>query len=134
MQTKIYAYLALLAGTLILSSCDPGHQGNAYLENRSAYELELKFSTYGQQRDTTILIPANTKVDLYKFGGLGAGNNFDCCPCEFKSITLGPTDPAKSLIKNITASENWSLSNPNERRFQNKNISCAFIVTASDIE
>lgn len=134
MRTTIISYLTFLIGLMVFSSCDPGHIGNAYIDNQSATELKLVFNSNSPHYDTTIFIQPETRVDFLRFGGLGAGNKFDCCLCEFNSIILLPTDTSKHLTKPITDKNNWVMTNPNDNRFQNKRISCEFIVTQSDIQ
>jgi len=133
-NTLLITCLALLIGLSILSSCDPAHNGNSYINNQSTFELRLDFKSYSPLHDTTILIQPNTTLNFFKLGGLGAGKDYDCCPCDFETITLQPTDTSKSMIKNINDQNNWILTNPNKRKYSNKEIDCEFVVTQSDIQ
>lgn len=123
--------LIIIVTTLTLTGCDPGHNGKSFIRNESSYTLQLKFKN--DLKDTLILIQPNTFVDFYKFGGLGSGRDYDCCPCEFATISLQPTDTSKIMTKNITDQNNWTMTNPNKRRNSNKEIDCEFTVSQSDI-
>jgi len=132
MQTMKISYLVLFTGILMLMSCDPGHSGNSYINTQSSYELRLNYNSH--YSDTTMFIQPNSLVVFYRFGNIGAGNEYDCCPCEFQTITLQPTDTSKHLIKVITNTNNWIMINPNTKRFDNKDITCEFFITQSDIQ
>lgn len=132
MHKKIISFCSFFAGFLIFTSCDPGHIGNSYIHNQSSYELRLTY--HSNSIDTSSLIQPDATVDFYQFGGIGAGVDFDCCPCEFETITLQPTDTSKHLLKAITNTANWTLTNENKKRFDNKSISCEFQVAQSDIQ
>jgi hypothetical protein len=45
-----------------------------------------------------------------------------------------PMDTTKTLTKSITNRNNWILTNPNKKRFSNKDIDCEFEVKESDIQ
>jgi hypothetical protein len=132
MKTANYFFLTAFLITIVFNSCDPAHNGTSYIRNESSYALLLKFNNY--DRDSTLLIQPHSLVDFYNLGGLGAGKGYNCCPCDFKTISLQPTDTTKRMIKNITDSDQWILTNPNRNRFQNKEIECEFSVTQSDIQ
>ncbi len=124
--------LILALGILLsMYACDPGHHGIATIDNATTYTLKLKYTQSG--RDTTIFINPNTILNLGQFGGIGTGNGFHCCPCEWNQIQLEAVDTGKHITKAITDEANWGLNNPNHRNFSNKNITCEFILTANDI-
>jgi hypothetical protein len=118
----------------LLSSfgCDPGHVGKSFINNRSLFPLSLQYKSY--YNDTVLLIQPNSLVEIFSFGGLGSGRDYDCCPCEFPTITLRPTDTSKTLVKSIADKSAWTLNNPNRRRFSNKVITCEFIIGDTDIK
>jgi hypothetical protein len=117
--------------SLILFGCDPGHFGKSIVRNESPYKLELKYKTH--YNDTSLIIQPNTSVDIYKFAGIGAGKGYDCCPCDFTTITLQVADTSKTLIKSINDRNSWVILNPNKRYFSSKAITCSFSITQSDI-
>ena len=115
----------------LLLSCDPGHYGNASIENNTGDTLILNYKT--RYSDTTITIFPNQKTEVLKFGGLGEGSMYPGALNEFNDISLTPTDTNRSLIKDITKYENWEMINNNEKRFSSKEIECWFTVGAADI-
>lgn len=122
---------------LVWESCDPGHNGKSYIVNHSTYTLQLKLKSshnLSNSDDSIFLIPPNTSLEFFKFGGLGAGKDYECCTCEFDRLTLQPTDTSKSMTKIITEKTNWEISNPNKRNYNNKEIHCEFSVDQSDIK
>ncbi len=123
----------ILIAILLLMSCDPGHSGNSYVRNESSYSLKLKYKTY-QKNDTIIIIPPYTVLNILHFGGLGSGQDFDCCPCELPEISLSVSDSSKTIVKNIDEHKNWVLANPNHRRFENEEIICDFVIEDTDIQ
>lgn len=133
MKSKNKLYFLIIAVTLIpLASCDPGHFGKMFIRNDSSYSIELTYST--QTKDTSIIIQPNSVVDVFHLGGLGPGEYYSCCACEFMTISLQPVDTSKELTKDITNTENWILTNPNQKKFINKEITCEFAVEPGDIQ
>jgi hypothetical protein len=131
MKKSISFYLFLLAA-FAFTGCDPGHLGKTFIRNESSQVLLFKYKTYS--KDTTITIPAHSVVDVFHFGGLGAGKDYDCCACEFTEISLQPADTSLTIAKNIGDQGNWNVTNENKRRFSNKEITCEFKVAQSDIQ
>lgn len=124
--------LTQILGLFILSSCDPGHGGNIYINNRSSDQLLLNY--VANSDSGSLIIYPNTRVDIHKFGGLGEGNSIYCCPCLLLSVQLMPVDTSKQLTKSIDDSTNWIMINPNIKKFDSEHISCDFIVTSADIQ
>ena len=120
-----------LLSSLLLLSCDPGHYGNASIENNTADTLILNYKT--RYSDTTITIFPTQKTHVLKFGGLGEGSMYPGALIEFNDIRLTPTDTNRSLIKDITKYENWEMINNNEKRYSSKEIECWFTVGVEDI-
>lgn len=120
-----------LLSSLLLLSCDPGHYGNASIENNTADTLILNYKT--RYSDTTITIFPTQKTHVLKFGGLGEGSMYPGALIEFNDIRLTPTDTNRSLIKDITKYENWEMINKNDNRFSSKEIECWFTIVAEDI-
>jgi hypothetical protein len=125
-------FATIFTTLLFLVGCDPGHIGKAFISNDSSYTLELKYQTH--TKDTSIVIQPNSRTDVFHFGGLGSGRDYDCCVYEFTTISLQPIDTSKNMTKTITECNNWTMTNPNKRRFSNKEINCEFLVTQSDIQ
>lgn len=121
----------LLLGLISLVSCDPGHSGITTINNASTQNILLKYSTHHEE-DSVIIYP-NTFVDL-EFGGIGSGQEYDCCACEFTDISVATLDTSKNITKSIADEANWILTNPNKRRFSHKTIRCEFVVHETDIE
>lgn len=124
--------LALFVAALLLTACDPGHSGETFVRNETAYPL--RFHYVDHQHDTILAIPANSTVSVYNFGGIGAGSVYDCCPCEFLSVALQPDDSSKTVTKDIADAARWTLDNPNKSKFNNREIRCEFVVTTADIQ
>ena len=120
-----------LLSPLLFLSCDPGHYGNASIENNTGDTLILDYKT--RYSDTTITIFPNQKTHVLKFGGLGEGSMYPGALNEFNDISLTPTDTNRSLIKDITIYENWEMINNNEKRFSSKEIECWFTIGEEDI-
>jgi len=131
LKSKRY-FLTISIALLSLVSCDPGHFGKMFIRNDSSYSIELTYST--QTKDTSIIIQPNSVVDVFHLGGLGPGEYYSCCACEFMTISLQPVDTSKELTKDITNTENWILTNPNQKKFINKEITCEFAVEPGDIQ
>lgn len=129
MKKSIASFLLL---AVFFIGCDPGHVGKTFIRNESSQTLQLKYKTYN--KDTAITILANSVVDVFHFGGLGAGKDYDCCACEFIELSLQPVDTSLTMTKNISDQSAWDVTNPNQKRFSNKEIKCEFKVTASDIQ
>ena len=117
--------------SLLLLSCDPGHYGNASIENNTGDTLILNYKT--RYSDTTIIIFPNQKTHVLKFGGLGEGSLYPGVLNEFDEISFTPSDTNRSLIKDITKYENWEMINTNEKRFSNKEIESWFTIVDEDI-
>ncbi|MFI5172312.1 MAG: hypothetical protein ACHQFW_07965 [Chitinophagales bacterium] len=132
MRTSNFLIIPAVALMLGFAACDPGHSGTSLIVNNSTYPISIYFAT--NRLDTTILIPALTSSSIYSFGGLGSGKDYDCCPCEYLTITAVPEDPFKNLIKSIEDPDNWELENPNKREFSSKPIECIFTIEESDIQ
>lgn len=130
---KISVSVALVLLTF-LTSCDPGHSGNSQIHNNSSYALKLNFQKYYNGGDSSLVIPANSKISFNTFGGLGAGRDFDCCVCESGIKLLEPTDTSKQLMKDVYDSVNWVLINHNKRKFDSHDISCILVINPSDIQ
>jgi hypothetical protein len=82
-------------------SCDPVYFGKSYIRNDSSAALSLQYkSSLG---DTTIVIPANSMVEIGQFSGMGPASDFTCCPCEFESISLVPVNTSLMLSKDIAS-------------------------------
>ena len=129
-RTKYFS-CTVLSAMLLLSACDRGHSGKAFIRNTSSFPLQLNFRAHSGNE--SLLVQPNTMVEILKFGGLGEAFKYDCCPCEYTEITLQPLDPAKHLAKEITVKDNWSISNPNTNWFTSKLITCEFTVNEGDI-
>ena len=123
--------VVLFVCLLTFTSCDPGHFGDMFVRNTSAQALRLNYSS--NRADGSMVIPPDTLVHIYHFGSLGAGENYDCCSCEFLSVALAPVDTTLLLTKDPLDRHNWELTNPNTWRFSSKTITCEFVVTDADI-
>ena len=130
-KTKFY-FIYILGIILFLTSCDPAHNGKTFIRNESSFTLELKYKTH--INDTLIIIPPFSLVDILHFGGIGAGRDYDCCACEWVEISLQPTNTSKSLTKSITDNKNWTITNPNKKRFSNEEIDCEFSILETDLQ
>lgn len=130
-KSKLY-FLTICILVLSLMSCDPGHFGKTLIRNESSYSLELKYTTH--TNDKSIIIQPNSFVEVFHFGGLGSGRDYNCCSCEFEVISLQPVDTSMTMTKDITNEGNWILSDPNEKRFSNEEITCEFAVRSFDIQ
>lgn len=124
--------LSTFAILLICFSCDPGHFGKIVIQNETGYQLELKYTT--NLKDTTINMQPKTSVNILNFGGLGAGQDYQCCICEFNEIAILPSDTTKTITKSISDAGNWKLINANEKRYSTKEIICEFVILESDIQ
>lgn len=118
--------------TLLFYGCDPGYGGKTILNNQTSYTLELKFKT--GRIDTIITVQPLNSVEVYRFGGMGAGRDYKCCPCEFREISLTIKDSAKTIKKLITNSDNWLMVNDNKRKYSGKEIICSFLLETKDIQ
>lgn len=123
---KVFAATILLV-FLSLTSCDPGYNGNFQINNQSSYELQMTYNP--RNKDTTISIQPNSKIDFYHFRSLGYSDRLDCCVCEFLTITLHPSDTSKHLLKSISDTMSWTIAYPNK-----SNATCEFSVTEADIQ
>lgn len=133
LRTMKQAFPLLFLFTLLITACDPGHLGDTYITNESSQVLELKYTKHGG-KDSTIIIPAYSIRKVYHFGGLGAGRDYDCCPCEFAGLTLQPLDTNFTMTKNVMEQANWKMTNENKKKFSDhEDIKCEFTVTQSDI-
>lgn len=128
----IIKLIGLVMVIILFYSCDPGHGGKTILNNQTSYFLELKFNS--NRIDTSMIIQPFSTVEMYDFGGLGAGRDYHCCPCEFKEISLKVKDSIKTITKLITNTNNWLMINDNTKRFSNKEISCTFLLEQKDIQ
>lgn len=125
-------FTAIFVTLLFLVGCDPGHSGKVFISNNSSYTIALKYQTH--TIDTSIVIQPNSRTDVFHFGGLGSGRDYEYCIYEFTTISLQPIDTSKYMTKTIADCNNWATINPNTRRFSNKEINCEFLVTPSDIQ
>jgi hypothetical protein len=117
---------------ILFCSCDPGHRGNSILNNQTSYSLDLKYKA--GRVDTSITIQPNSTIEIFHFGGLGEGRDFNCCPCVFEVITLAVKDSVKTITKLVTNTENWLLINDNRRRYSSEEISCSFLLEQKDVQ
>ncbi len=117
---------------LQFAACDPGHSGKTVFNNESSYSFEMKYKTHLIQ-DTMIPIKPHSINEVYHFGGLGAGKDFDCCLCKFLDISLSLADTTKSISKQINDSRNWLIVNGNKKRFSHEEITCSFLIEQQDI-
>ena len=117
---------------ILLVSCDPGHHGNASIDNQTNDTLILKYQT--RYADTIINILPMQKIEVLRFGGIGEGKMYPGVLIEFKNISLRPSDTTKSLTKEITNIDNWEMINENKRRFSSKKIKCWFTILPTDIK
>jgi hypothetical protein len=131
MKKSISFFLFLFLATFFIG-CDPGHVGKTFIRNESSQTLHFKYKTYN--KDTVIVIPAHSFVDVFHFGGIGSGKYYDCCACEFLEVSLQPADTTLTMTKNIMDQNSWKMTNPNKRRFSHKEIDCEFVVAQSDIQ
>ncbi len=115
-----------------LYACEPGHYGTTFVTNNTIYPLTVTFST--NRMDTVIPINAYETKQIYAFGGLGSGMDYDCCTCEFFTLLVTPDDPSLTILKSISDDNNWELFNPNERKFSSKEIQCTFTLNVEDIQ
>lgn len=113
-------------------ACDPGHGGTASIDNQSSEPLILHYQT--QYKDTTMVIPGETKKLVLTFGGIGEGKSYPGILIEFKALDLSPSDTTRQLTKKIEDSKNWEIYNSNEHRFGSRPIECLFIITDEDIK
>ncbi|MEO8769899.1 MAG: hypothetical protein ABI402_07435 [Ferruginibacter sp.] len=128
MKTTIASFLLLIC----LAGCDPTFFGKTVINNETDVLLNVIYQT--ENKDSSLIIEPNSYTEIYHIGGLGSGKDYDCCNCEFLSITLKPTDTSKHLIKDISLSDNWNMTNENHHRFSSHEITCEFIVRPSDIQ
>lgn len=129
---NIFKIVALIVISILFYRCDPGHSGDTILHNQTAYSLNLSFKS--GSTDTSMTIQPYSTTEIYRFGGLGSGSDYNCCPCEFKEITLVVADTSKSITKSVTDSANWLMLNPNEKRFSTEKIICNFLLEPKDIQ
>ncbi|MDX2285378.1 MAG: hypothetical protein NW241_14530 [Bacteroidia bacterium] len=122
----------LLMSLLLAAACDPGHFGTLWIRNESPHALTLAYST--RLRDSSLTIPPGAQLEVFAFGGLGAGAEYSCVPCEFTSVALQPADPALRLRKAVADPGQWLIDNPNTWRFSSKPIRGEFVVTKADVE
>lgn len=131
-KMKIIIWITGFIVTLGITACDPGHRGTASIDNQSSESFILHYQT--RYKDTSIVIPSETKKVVLNFGGIGEGRSYPGALIEFSKVELTPTDTTRKLIKNIKVPENWEMINRNKRRFSSKPIDCWFTVTNNDIE
>lgn len=121
-----------IPAAMVLTACDPGYFGETFVQNDTSDTLRLMYNA--NAFDTVVMdIAPNTTLAVREFGGVKAGKNFSCCPCEFMILDLQPTDSSKTLGKDINDPDQWILDNPNKSVFHNKEIRCTFTVTEADI-
>ncbi len=130
-NAKPFLKLLCISGIISLIACDPGHHGTAFIDNQSSNELILRYET--PYRDSTLRIPANTKLAVLEFGGIGEGQSYPGAWMEFRSVVLSPTDSSLVLKKSITEPENWEMINENSRRHSYKPILCWFSLLPEDL-
>ncbi len=128
----IFRALYTIVCLTLLSGCDPGHRGKTVLNNQTSYPIKLTYSTYFI-KDTIILLNPFSVTEVFDFGGLGAGKDYNCCLCEFEKISLATVDTLKVISKSINDSKNWLISNGNKKRFSHQEITCSFLIEPQDV-
>lgn len=118
--------------SLALWSCDPRHKGELYVQNDSEVELEFVISGMDTVPDTVRIAPGSKKRIL-EFGGLGAGQHVNCCPCELRDGELQPTDSAYTILPDVRDNDEWRLYNTNDNISDRDLIKCVLILTDSDM-
>ncbi len=117
---------------LVLSSCDPGLNGDLKVFNQSDSTLTVFTLDYGSHDSVTSLIQPNSTGTIKVLGGLGNQKTFDCCPCEFQAIYI--KTKAGNIKKDPGNKNNWVIPNKAEqKKFGGKNLKCEFYVTQTDI-
>lgn len=117
---------------LSLWACDPGHQGELYVQNDTAVELHYIQSINDTLVDTVRIAPGAIQR-IVEFGGLGAGKGIACCPCEMRGGILQPADSNFSILRDMADADHWQMDNPNRRMNDHKMITCVFRLTNADI-
>lgn len=125
--------LSVLLLSLIVG-CDPGFRVRSFITNESSSPLLVNYHAPAPSRDSSLIIEPNSHIEIYTYGALGEGRDYDCCSCEFSPITLVPVDTSKHLMKDVAYSPNWNLSNTNRKRYDSDEITCEFVVKQSDIQ
>ena len=118
--------------SLFFVSCDPGHSGKAYIDNKTSETLILKYQT--RYADTMIIIPPLQKIDVLRFGGIGEGRMYPGSLVEFRAISLTPSDTTRIIARDITNRDNWEMVNENRRRYSGKEIICWYTILPGDIK
>lgn len=128
----IFKLTKLIIFAILFCGCDPGYGGRTVLNNQTSYILELKYKT--GPVDTSITVQPNNSVEVYHFGGMGAGRDYNCCPCEFREISLTVKDSSKTITKFITNTANWLMVNENTKKYSSKEINCSFVLEQKDVQ
>ena len=136
MKTQCYksnaAFISVVILLTFMTSCDPGKNGNLKIINDSDSTLTVITFDYGHTDSTTFIVEPNTDKTIKIMNGIGNQKTFDCCPCEFESLSVkSSTGKIKKDPKN---KENWIIPNKSkQKKFGGEDLRCEFYVTQSDI-
>ena len=122
----------LAALSVVLVGCDPRYEGVIYVQNATDQPLIFIDTLYSEYIDT-ILIPANSRIEVDQFGGLGAGTGITCCPCEIPGRFIHPVDSSYTVTKSFLHQVNWDLENRNTKIQHRDPIECTFVLRNSDL-
>lgn len=132
-MTKILKAIIWTSYFLTICSCDPKTYGSVIIDNSSTEKMRIVFTSNTPFIDSTIIINPNESRTLFEFDHWGHPKKYNCCPCEFKSITISPVDTNKRITKDIKEKSNWTIDKSHVKMWKYHHVDCHFELKQSDI-
>lgn len=117
---------------ILLTSCDPGLNGDLKIFNQSDSTLTVVTFDYGHTDSTTFVLEPNTEKTIKIMSGLGNQKTFDCCPCELDTLYIKSS--IGEIKKDPNNQDNWIIPNKSkQKKIGGEDLRCEFHVLQSDI-
>lgn len=129
---KLQNYLLLLLLLALVQSCDPGYSDNYYINNKSDYEVTVKYLNWDE--DTLINIPTNTEKRFYSHSDIGNAYDMeDEFLIFFDSLDIYINDSI-GISKDYTKRSNWKFDLDEGCCLDGGTAEYTFVVKNEDVE